>query len=398
MTVPTHVRPELVIDFDHQSGVEYVLDPLAAWDAARGRGRLLYTEANGGHWVMTDPDFVREVLMDPDLFSSRQIAIPTVPGPPMAPLQLDPPIHGKYRKLLLPYFTPRAIEDATPIVEDVIAQLIANVEHELADPANGGVIDFCHEFAHPLPAMVITRLLGLPQEDSILFRGWVEDFTRAESPQELRVEGVTNLRAYLRSELERRRDGSGEGMLTTVAAAEIDGEPIDPQMAENTVFLLVVAGLDTTISMLTLIWRYLALNPGYRKKVTVDDETLASAREEMIRVFTGANASRTVTRDVEWNGYQLKEGDLILLGSTAANRAYGEEPRMSIEESGLTSHLGFGHGYHRCVGLHLARKEIQLGLKRWHERFPEYEPAVERFEFYGGNQFQLKSLPLRITS
>lgn len=388
MSIPSHIPAELVIDFNHQSGPEYVKDPLAAWDKARAIGPLLYTAQLGGYWVATDPELISDLLMQPDIFSSRQLTIPAFAGPPMVPVELDPPIHGKYRKLLLPFFTPRMIDETEPLVTEVIEGLLNDI-----DPS--AEFDFCHAFAHPLPAYVITRMLGLEQEDSLLFRGWVEDFTQGATP-EIRDAGVMNMRAYLREQVELRRNQNDGGLLSTIAAAEIDGEPIPVEMAESTAFLLTLAGLDTTTSMLTLIWRYLALNPAYRRKITTSDEAINEASEELIRVFTGANPTRYVARDVVWRGYELKAGDLVLVGNTAANRSHGIEPRASLAETGVTSHLGFGHGYHRCVGIHLARKEIRLGLRMWHERFPEYEAATDDFTFVGGNQFQLTSMPLRI--
>ena len=388
MSVESRVPRELLVSFNHVTGLDYLANPLAEWDRVRGAGPIVRSDQLGGYWIVTDPYVVRQTLADVELFSNRQLTIPAMAGgQPMVPSELDPPEHPKYRRLIVPRFTPRAVDQLRDGIHRIVTDLLDKIEP-------GTEIDFCASFAHPLPALVFTRLCALPDEDSVQFLEWVDILTHGETPQE-RNDAALKLRVYLRAELDHRRGTSGADLLTTIANAQVDGHPIDAQMAENMGFLLTLGGLDTTTGFLGVTWRFLAQHPEVRRALVQDEQSIASGLEELLRVFGNANPVRYVTRDVSWYGADLREGDLVLVGLTAANRSYGPSPRIGGPEAPCP-HIAFGLGHHRCVGLHLARRELVIATQLWHERFPDYYVADDAVRFSGGGVFAPRELRLRL--
>lgn len=377
-----------VVSFNHVNGSVYLADPLAEWDRLRRDGPIVRSDQLGGYWIVTDPEIVKRTLADVDLFSNRQLTIPAMAGgQPLVPSELDPPEHPKYRRLVVPRFTPRAVSQLCDGIRRIVADLLDNIEP-------GTEIDFCAAFAHPLPALVFTRLCALPDEDSVQFLEWVDILTHGATPQE-RDRGARPLRAYLRAQIDQRRGSGGTDLLTTIADAQVDGRPIDPQMAENMGFLLTLGGLDTTTGFLSVTWRYLAEHPEVRHALVQDEQSIASGLEELLRVFGNANPVRYVTRDVNWHGADMREGDLVLIGLTPSNRSYGTSPRIGGAETPCP-HIAFGVGHHRCIGLHLARRELAIAIELWHERFPDYDLADEKVRFSGGGVFAIRKLRLRL--
>lgn len=205
------------------------------------------------------------------------------------------------------------------------------------------------------------------------------------------------MRAYMRREMENRRDSTSDDLLSLIATAVIDDAPIDIQMAENAAFYITLAGLDTTSGLVATIWQYLAGHPEYRRALTQSPESIAQNMDEITRVFTTANITRIVTRDTKWRGYDLREGDQIYVAISAANRTFGNEPTLNRDGPPPLS-LTFGQGHHRCLGLNLVRNEVAVALRMFHERYPNYELADDAVEYIGGPLFAPKELRLRVLS
>jgi cytochrome P450 len=389
VTPESRVLPEsVVVSFNHVNGSDYLADPHAAWDHLRGVGPVVRSDQLGGYWIVTDPDLARETLADVELFSNRQLTIPAIAGGlPLVPAELDPPEHPKYRRLVVPPFTPRAVGRRRDGIQRIVTDLLDAIEP-------GTEIDFCSAFAHPLPALVFVRLCALPDEDSVQFQHWVDVLNHAETPRQ-REDAALQLRAFLRAEIARRRGTDAADLLATIANAHVDGRPIDLQMAESIAFNLTLGGLDTTTGLLSLIWRYLAGHAEVRHALVQDEQSITAGLEELLRVFGNANPVRYVTRDVSWHGVDMREGDLVLVGLTPSNRSFGTSPRIGGSEAPCP-HIAFGVGHHRCIGLHLARQEVAIAIGLWHERFPDYYLAADQVCFSGGGVFAIKELRLRL--
>lgn len=389
MTAPAHIPPELVVAFDHIADPDYLADPIAAWDRVRAVAPIVYSDRLGGFWVVTDPEIVRETLTAVDLFSNRQLTIPPYEGPPLVPSELDPPEHGKYRALVIPSFSPAAVERISSRLERTVDELIDNLDGRTE-------IDFVAEFARPLPAAVFARFCDVTDADTTQLIEWVHGLSHGPSPEGAAALGA--MRGYLHETLEARRGRDGDDLLTHVANAEVDGAPIDPMMAESMAFLLVLGGLDTTSGFMSLVWHYLATHVDVRRSFVRDQASIDRGLERFLQVFGNANPTRVVTRDVEWHSVQMHAGDLVMVGLTGANRNAGTEidPMHFAADAPACPHLTFGLRNHRCVGLHLARRELSMAIRAWHERFPDYELVESDLRFHGGGVFGLAELPLRL--
>lgn len=387
MRVPSHVPDHLVVSFDHVADPGFLMDPLGAFDRMRELGPIVYSDQLDGFWLFTDPEVVKEAIADLELFSNRQATIPPYAGPPMIPTQLDPPEHAMYRKPIIPYFSAKSMAEKSPIMLRHTRQLLDRIEAK-------GTCDFVADFARPLPAVVFASLCGLPDEMGDTFVEWVHGMSRSSTEDS--TESVFKLRSFLGNLIDERRGSGADDLISVVARAEIDGQPISRQMAENMAFVLTLGGLDTTSGFLSVTWHYLAEHPDQRAALLSSESALQTGLEELLRVFTIVNVTRTVTRDTEWRGVRLRENDVVLLGLTPANRSlFGSGCPVDLGRD-RNAHVAFGLRNHRCIGMHLARREIEIAIREWHERFPDYEIGPGPQTYFGGGVFGFSELPLTL--
>jgi cytochrome P450 len=388
--VPSHVPGELVVSFDHVSGADYLADPLGCWDALRDKGPILYSDQLGGFWVITDRELVRTAINDFEIFSNRELTIPPMKGPPLVPSELDPPEHGEYRKRIISVFAPRNIEQLDASIRETAAILLDHLEGRTE-------FDFVEEFAIPFPALGFARLCGLPDDDSRLLVEWIHHGVHGSGGGT----GKEDLRRFLREHIEDRRGSTEPDLLSTIARAEIDGELISTQMAENMAFVLTLGGLHTTSGFLGLSWHWFATHPDQRRQIVADERSIKWGLDELLRVFSVANPARVVAVDTTWQGLEFKADERVLLGITAANRASGNEHSIPDYVPGRPAtkpaHFAFGLRHHRCIGMHLARRQLEVVLQVWHERYPEYEFIGHDLRYTaGGGAFGVEKLQLRI--
>jgi cytochrome P450 len=252
VSVPSHVPDHLVVSFDHVADAAFLADPLGAFDRMGEKGPILYSDQIGGFWLFTDPVIVKDAISDLELFSNRQSTIPPYAGPPMVPTQLDPPEHAQYRKLVIPYFSSKAMAAQSPLMIRHTRRLLDRLEA-------GQTFDFVTDFAKPLPAAVFASLCGLPDEMGDTIVRWVHGMSRASTQDS--AESVFELRGFLGDLIDKRRNSDSDDLISVVARSVVDGEPISRQMAENMAFVLTLGGLDTTTGFLGVTWHYLAQHP-----------------------------------------------------------------------------------------------------------------------------------------
>jgi cytochrome P450 len=170
----------------------------------------------------------------------------------MVPTQLDPPEHAQYRKLVIPYFSSKAMAAQSPLMIRHTRRLLDRLEA-------GQTFDFVTDFAKPLPAAVFASLCGLPDEMGDTIVRWVHGMSRASTQDS--AESVFELRGFLGDLIDKRRNSDSDDLISVVARSVVDGEPISRQMAENMAFVLTLGGLDTTTGFLGVTWHYLAQHP-----------------------------------------------------------------------------------------------------------------------------------------
>jgi cytochrome P450 len=353
-----------------------------------------------GYWIFTRHEAVKDMYKQSEIFSSESIT-PWEPNPiyRFVPTQIDAPDHIKYRRVVNPWFSPRAIDAA----EERLRALCRSLVEEVA-PQGG--CDFVTGFALRFPTEAFLSVIGIDPGDADLFVPWVEDFFGGFSGDPAGVEpmakALDGIREYWAAALDERRGEPAprEGDLAShILHSTFDDRPLTDAEMLDMLTVLVLAGLDTTRGELGYMFRHLADHPGHRRALIEQPELIPGAVEEVLRYYTIIfGDGRKVTRDVEFHGVHLKKGDMVYGLVSGANRdpdAYERAEEFVIDRA-RNNHMGFANGPHRCLGMHLARREMQLAVEEWLRAIPDFRIAegAELFERGGGAMMTLTSLPL----
>jgi cytochrome P450 len=345
--------------------------------------------------VLTRKADIDDAFKRPEVFSSNSSAVDLGNVRPLIPLQIDPPDHVRYRRLLDPLFTPRAMERLQP--------QIASLVHRLVDRfIDRGSCDLVEEFTVPLPSEVFLTMFGLPLEELDTFLAMKEGIIRApgatlKEQQEVRRRTSQEIYDYFDGILDERQARPRDDLLSGFLTAEIEGEQLTRHEILDICYLLMIAGLDTVTASLDCFFGYLAANAGQRQALVDDPSKVPAAVEEMLRFESPVmGVARIALEDTEVGGEPIRAGDhiMVLLGS--ANTDDGEFPDADSVDFGraVNRHLAFGGGIHRCLGSHLARQELRVAIREFHTRIPSYSlaPGTE-LSFTPGIR-ALESLPL----
>jgi cytochrome P450 len=300
---------------------------------------------------------------------------------------MDPPEHTRLRKLVMPAFTPNAIAAMRPRVQEIVNEAIAEVK-ERKD------FDFIHDFAYPVPAIIIAELIGVPAEDRDLFKHWSDEILvlvfgaagnadRRERAQQALVE----LTDYLRDLIHKLRDNPGDNIISNLLQVhDVEGEaPLTEQELVATLALLVFGGHETTTNLIANGARVLMQHPDQWQKLRDNPELARSATEEILR-FDGPSKmeARVMLEDVELRGKTLRKGDSVYFSQGAANHdpdVFSDPETFDIERT-PNRHIGFGHGLHHCLGNFLARLEGEIAFNAIVQNLDGLRPAEGRPEVW----------------
>jgi cytochrome P450 len=323
----------------------------------------------GGAWVVTRYELQREVLQTPAVFSSRGISgFSQMLGEdwPLVPLELDAPAHMQYRMLLNPMFSPARITQLEAGVRQATVDLIERVR------ADGGC-EFMEAFGHPFPVSVFMRLMGLPLEEMPLFLKWEEELLRGASHEESAA-AARNIKDYLLRLIAARRANPTDDMTSFAVTSTIDGKPIPDDALMGICYLFFVAGLDTVAATLGFTFKELAARPELQQQLRARPEIIPDAVEELIRAFGVVTTRRYLSQDYEFHGVKMKKGDVVSVPLGLASRDDREyaDPHLVDFSRPNTRNISFSAGPHRCIGSHLARREIKIALEEWTTRVPEF--------------------------
>ena len=340
---------------------------------------------------------VCQALRHPEVFSSAPDAVSIGQEHALIPLQVDPPDHSRYRRLLDPQFGPRRMAELETGVRAFVNELIDGF-------ATRGECDFHEEFATPLPSTVFLLLLGLPHSDLPLLLQWRDNTVRPdvapddwEGAAAIREQTGHEVNEYFERAIAQRREQPDDGLLSRLVHAEIEGRPLTMAELLGMCHLLMLAGLDTVTATLDCFVAYLAKHPEQRRRLVADPTLSSGAVEELIRWETPVQmVARVVKEDTTVDGVELKKGDRAAIIIGAANtdeRAFTDADGVDFTRE-ANRHVAFGAGPHRCLGSHLARLELRVALEEFHRRIPEYEVAPGAQLKYSPGIRQTESLPL----
>ncbi len=365
-------------------------DPFVVFDHFR-ETPAFWCPDMGGFWVVTRYREVRDVLQDAGRFSSVNGSVPPMP-PSMAssilPSVVDPPYVQTLRSIVLPFLTAQKIAALEPQMRAVASQLIGAVRES-------GRCEVVTQIARQYPIRVFMDLYGMPFARKEELRLHAEMYLHDYEQREV---GWSSIQQIMREEIRSRLDSPRNDMLSGIAHAEIDGSPIDLEVAANLAANVLVGGLDTLPSVIGWTLRHLAEHPELRQRIIEEPSVVPTAVEEFFRIYSVVSKeSRRVTHDIEFHGVDMRAGDRVMAMTALANRDSGEfEDPLNVNfDRKINRQLAFAAGPHRCLGSHLARHELEVLLHEWHTRIPDYRvPADATISYIGGSVLAMEQLPL----
>jgi cytochrome P450 len=379
-------------------GPDMLADPDPVYERLRTTDPVHWHEPSAA-WVVTRYDDVLAGLHDSRLSSDRSAALRALADDPELRAFFDfiadkmnftdPPRHTRLRGLVNKAFTHHAVEALAPAIERLVAELLDAV-------SSRGKMDVITDFAYPLPGTVICRALGLPAEDLPQLKRWSDDFLLffGNAPRHVTAEdyrraaqSVREQTAYFRALLPQLRDRPEKCMLRALEQVEEAGDRLSEPELFATAQSLLLAGHETTTSLIGDGLLALLRHPEEMRRLRDDRTLIPSAVEEMLRYVCPVQfVLRQAREDLEIAGRAIREGQFVMLVLAAANRdpAHFLSPEVLDITRGPNKHLSFGQGGHSCPGMALARLEAQLAFEGLLDRLPlmrlgpgspEYQPT-----------------------
>jgi cytochrome P450 len=374
------------------SAPESARDPQSFYRVVRAAGAAV-PAPYGGIEVVRRAE-VEDVLHRPEVFSSAMEAVDLGQTVPLIPLQVDPPEHVKYRKLLDPIFAPKRMS----VIEPDVARMV----NDLVDGFIGeGACELTTALAEPLPSSVFLRLIGLPVSELPMFLRMKDGILRpqgADMDEAMASQraAAAEVEAFFAQELADRRVNPRDDLISMFASAEVGGDRLTDEEILGICFLFLIAGLDTVTDSLECMFANLAQHPDRRRQIAADPSIIPSAVEELLRWETPVTTvARIAACDTEVGGCPVRKGEHVGVSIGSANTDEEAMPDAYVVDlTRHSKHLAFGGGVHRCLGSHLARLELRTTLREWHARIPDYELAPGTELTYGFGLRQIESLPL----
>jgi cytochrome P450 len=301
--------------------------------------------------ILTRRAEIEDAFRWPEVFSSNSSAIDLGNIRPLIPLQIDPPDHVRYRRLLDPLFAPRQMAKLEPQIAELVHRLVDRF-------VDRGECDLVQELTIPLPSEVFLTMFGLPLEELDTFLRMKEGIIRPpgdtlDEEQQWRIKTAAEMYAYFDGILDERAKSPRDDLLSGFLTAEIEGEKLSRNEIQDICFLLMIAGLDTVTASLDCFFSYLARNPDQRRKLVDDPSLIPNAVEEMLRFESPvAGVPRIAVEDTEMAGTPIKKGDHVMIILGSANTDDAEFPDAMSVDFGreVNRHLAFGGGLPRCLG------------------------------------------------
>lgn len=337
--------------------------------------------AMDGSVILSRRAEIDEAFRNPKLFSSNMSAVDLGNVRPLIPLQIDPPEHKTYRKILDPLFAPREmLKLEEPLAERVNALIDEFIER--------GEVDLATEFSIPFPSLAFLTLLGLPAEELPTFLKMKDGIIRPDQvvgqPYEhpetkaYQREIAASIYEYFDRVIDERSAERRNDIISQFLDTEVDGEQLTREEILDICFLFLTAGLDTVTATLDCMFAFFVEHPDHRAQIVADPSLIPAAIEELLRWETPVmGIVRVAMDDTTVGGCPVHKGDQVVAMLGSANTDEVEFPDSDDVrfDRDVNRHIAFGLGVHRCLGSHLARAELRVALREFHRRIPEYSLA-----------------------
>lgn len=368
------------IHFDHHSP-SFQRNPYDVFSKLREQCPVAHSSAHGGFWVLSDYASVYEAARDDELFSSAEtVGIPPSGLPyPIIPGESDQPQTQQLRAITLSAFSPKSIKALRSTMREIATELIDSFVER-------GECDIVAELTNPLPARMMLRMLGF---DESTWQEWVDRahaviHDRTHSPEVAQAAGAS-IMAELGNEIAKRRGSDPKAdVFARIVHGTVDGNPLTDNEITMYGLIMILGGMDTTSGLTSNALYELCVNNDLRHRLLEDRSLMPAATEEFLRHSPPIlSQARTVTRDVEFHGQQMRKGDRVLLlwGSANVDPTVFEAPEQIDFDRTDVRHLSFGVGVHRCLGSNLAREMFVVMLDEILTRLPDFRlvGTPERF-------------------
>ena len=356
--------------------------PVYDWLRENSPVRELRTPSGASVWLVTRYEDARQALNDPRLSKDelRRQGVSVVRFVTDVEarmnhhmLSADPPNHTRLRRLVSAAFTARRVEALRPRIQEIADRL-------LDDLAGVDEVDLLDAYAFPLPIQVICELLGVPLDDRDDFRAWSNAIVAGVQSGEQLFTAASAMVEYIGALIERKRAEPGDDLLSGLIAVQDGGDRLTEGELSSMVFLLLVAGHETTVNLIGNGVHALLTHPDQLARLRADPAPLPGAIEEFLRYEGPVETAtlRITTEPVEIAGVTVPANQMVLVSLLAANRdgnRFAEPDQLDIGRDG-SQHVAFGHGIHYCLGAPLARMEGQIAIGTLLARFPHLALAA----------------------
>ncbi len=384
------------IQFDHWSS-KIAFSPYDVWARLRNECPVAYTGKHGGFYVLSRYEDVFSAALSTELFSSDGdglgVAIPPQEVRPLYPIDADPPLHTKYRRLLNPFFSMRNVGKMEDWIRSLARELIAGFPRS-------GSFDIAAAFTLPLPRRVGFHMLSFPAEKTEEVSELVEAVM--SDVEDRKGEAGPKLFAALLGILNERKSAARrDDLLDAVVFGEIDGVPVDDRQSFAMLILLLMGGLSTTSAALAAMVQWLGDHPEDIVRLRAHPELHHLAVDEFVRWSSPvAHIGRTVMRDTEVQGCPLPKGSRVLLGFGSANRDEREFERADevLIDRQPNRHAGFGVGPHRCIGSHVAKLQIRVAMEELLAAMPPFSIDHSQTHWTGSEARMIDRLVVELGS
>jgi cytochrome P450 len=358
-------------------------------------------------WLVVGYDEAIAALNDRRLSVSAMLAGGALDGGKLSPdlrdallsslTNVDPPDHTRLRRLVSSAFTARRVEAMRPWISRLTDELIDGF-------ARNDQVDLMAEFAAPLPILVISELLGIPEADLPRVREWSRTIISGLGSADFPATDAAEFVDYLRDLIAYRREQPDEALISGLIRVKDDNDALSSSELTATIFLMIVAGHDTTLSLIGNGVYLLMTQPDRAARLRADPSLLPAAIEEFLRLESPVPAAsfRAAVESVDIGGTRIPAGDLVAISLQAANRDQSQfaDPARLDPGRAQGRHLAFGHGIHFCLGAPLARLEGALAIGALLKRFPDLRLAVPAAELTWSQAtfvHRLDTLPLLLS-
>ena len=387
---------------------DYNSDPGPIWKDLRERCPIAHSTRWGGSWMPTRYDDVRDMARAVPTLSSRAPGvIPPSPemreiliqevkefGAELPPISADPPLHKPFKQLILPLFSPKAVETYRPFTEKLANNLIDKIIDR------GKVADGAVDYAQQLPPRVIAYIIGIDETRADEFTEWVRGILeQGQANPEIRLKYRRIIRDYFQEMIAERRLNPRDDAISKLMEAKIEGESLSDYTIIGVCFLLLVAGIDTTWSSIGSALFHFGTKTDHRNRMYAEPELFPTAIEELLRFYSPVKMARRVLEPVAFGGVEMQPGDKVIMNFPAANRdpEVFENPDEVMLDREQNRHMAFGVGIHRCAGSNLARMEMDVALRTWFNRIKDFEVIQpEKVKWSGGQVRGPRVMPMRI--